>query len=114
MRGFWRDPLRSVNDDGTEVINVGVSWSWCQQVSKRLKECTWVVVCEKGGGIEAVLFRARNGPAIDQRAGGVEGRAGATVGSVGVGGDGGDRRHAVKRHRQRQRIFLVGPAAPLA
>ncbi len=52
--------------------------------------------------------------AVDDGAGGVAGGAGAAVGAVGVAGEGGKSRHAGKRDRQRQGIFLVGPAAALA
>src|ERR1043166_7804339 len=51
----------AVNEDGTEVIDVGEGWARAQQIAQALEEAPGVVVGKKHGRIEAKFFRARGG-----------------------------------------------------
>ena len=85
-----------------------------EQVAQALEKACGIVVGKKRGRIEAEFPRPRGGVAVHEGARRVLGRARAAVGAVGVGGE---RRDAVRPgqcDRERQRVFLVRPAAALA
>src|SRR5262245_65336797 len=81
---FWRDPSRPVNDDGAEVVHVGVGWSGGEKVAQGLKERARIVVCKKRGGIEAACFGAGHRFAINQCTRGVGCRPASAIGAIGV------------------------------
>src|ERR1043165_4674923 len=105
---------RAVNEDGAEVIDVGESGAGAQEVAESFEKSGRVVVGKKRGRMEAELPRACHGVAIGVSPRGVAGRAGPAVGAVGVGGERRNAARARKRDRQRERVFLVRPAAALA
>src|SRR6185437_7933532 len=112
--GLSRGPLRAVNDDGAEVVHVGVGGAGLEKAARTREKAGGIVVGEKGGRIETAGFGLRGGVAVDDGAGGVGGGAGAAVGAVGIGGERRDPRHAGELDGQRQRIFLVGTAPAAA
>src|SRR6185503_6150161 len=107
LRGLSRGGSRCVNDDGAEVVHVGVGRAGLEQVAQPREKARGIVVGEEGGRIETERSRPGDSGAVDVGAGGVGGVAAAAVGAVGVAGNGGNARHAGKLARQRQRVFLV-------
>src|SRR4051812_12435660 len=103
----------AVNEDGAEVIDVREGGTRAQHIAQALEEARGVVVGKKRGRIEAKCLRPGGGLAVHSGAGRVIGRAFAAVRAVGVGGE---RRNALRAgefDRERERIFLVRPAAAL-
>src|ERR1051325_1013947 len=103
----------TVNEDGAEVIDVGEGGARTQQVAQALEEARGVVVGKKRGRIEAKFLGPGDRLAVDDRPGRVIGRAAPAVRTVGVGGKGRDAARARKADAERERIFLVRPAAPV-
>src|SRR5262245_2015515 len=104
---FWRDPSRPVNDDGAEVVHVGVGRSGGEKVPQGLKERARIVVCKKGGGIEAACFGAGHRFAINQCTRGIGCRTASAVGAVGVASEPRNGRHPRQCNGKREGIFLV-------
>ena len=76
---MWRAPSGPVNDDGAEVVHVGVGRAGKQQIPQGFEETGGIVVGKKGGGIEAERLGPRHRIAVDQGAGRVGCRAGAVI-----------------------------------
>ena len=108
--------LRSwpVNDDGAEVGHVGECRARDEKVADAVEKPRGIVVGEKRGGIEAGGPGATKRRRVDEGAGRVVGAAAAAVGAVGIGGQRRDAGGAVEVDGERQRVFLVGPAAASA
>src|SRR5215207_4916841 len=100
--------------DDAAVIDVGSGRSAGDEVGETLEETCRIVLGEKRRRVEPERPRALERGVVDDRAGGVVGGAGAAVGAVGVGGERRYARPAAERDGERQRIFLVRPAAALA
>src|SRR5579885_3789780 len=109
-----RDLSRAVNDDGAEVGHIGEGVSGNQQVAQPTEKPCGIVVGEKGGRIEAESIGASGRAAVGKSAGRIACRSTSAVGPVGIGCERCDRGHAGKRDGERERIFLIGPAAALA
>src|SRR3954452_20553857 len=104
----------AVNEDGAEVIDVREGGTRAKQIAQALEEARGVVVGKKRGRIEAKFLRPHCGLAIHSGAGRIVGRAFAAVGSVGIGGQRRDTLRSGECDGERERIFLVRPAAALA
>src|SRR5580700_4200304 len=105
---------RPVNDDGTEVGDVGECRARDEKVADAVEKPRGIVVGEKRGGIEAGGPGATKRRRVDEGPGRVVGAAATAVGSVGIRGQ---RRYAggaVEVDGERQSVFLVGPAAAVA
>ena len=103
----------SVNEDGTEIIDVGIGRTWPEQVAQPGEKAGRIVVRKKEGGIEAERAGAGRALAVDNGPCGVIRPAGPAVGSVGVARNGRKATNSVEFADQRQRVFLVGPTATL-
>src|ERR1044072_4283075 len=104
----------AVNEDGAEVIDVRECGTRPEQAAQALEEARGVVVGKKRGRSEAESGGLRGGLAVREGTRLVVRRAFSTVGAVGIGGERGDAVRAGEPNRQRQRVFLVRPAAALA
>src|SRR5215211_2911680 len=87
--------------DDAAVIDVGSGRSAGDEVAETLEETCRIVLGEKRRRVEPERPRALERGVVDDRAGG-------------VGGERRDARPAVERDGERERIFLVRPAATLA
>src|SRR5437588_2717708 len=112
--GISRRFHRTVNEDGTQVIDVGEGGTWAEKIAQRFEKSGGVVVGKKRGRIEAKIARPRGGRTVDVGTRRVLCRPGAAVGAIGVARQRRDPRGAGKMDRERQRVFLVRPAAPAA
>src|ERR1043165_9094223 len=74
----------AVNEDGTEVIDVGEGWARAQEIAQALEEARGVVVGKKHGRIEAEASRTCGGLAVQGGARGIVRRPFAAVRSVRV------------------------------
>src|SRR6476469_5850171 len=109
--GISRRFHRAVNEDGTEVIDVGEGGARAEKIVQAREKPGGVVVGKKRGRIEAEFARPRDRDAVHVGAGWVLGRAGAAVGAVGIAGKRRDAGGTGKMNGERQRVFLVRPAA---
>src|SRR5262245_35105056 len=109
-----REFLRTVNDDSPEVVHVGQRRSWRHKIAESFEEFGRIVVVKKDGRIEAEAARPAERAGVDEGAGGVLRRPAAAIGAVGIARERRDAFSRTERDRERQRIFLVGPAATLA
>src|SRR5690348_1157441 len=96
LSGVVAEASRAVNEDGAEVVHVGVGRPGLKEVAEPHEKAGGIVVGEEGGRIETERFRPCDGGAVDIGAGGIGGAAGAAVGAVGVAGNGGNAGHAGK------------------
>src|SRR4029077_11492452 len=79
-----------VNDDGAKVGDVGERRAGYEQIADGVEKPRGIVVGEKRGGIEAKPFGPYQGRIVDKGPGRVVRQAPAAVGSIGIGGEGGN------------------------
>src|SRR5689334_16189323 len=104
----------AVNEDGTEVIDVGEGWTGAEKIAQALEEAGGVVVGKKHGRIEAELLCPRGGVSIHICTGGIVSRAPAAVRPIGVASERRDPARACERDGKRERVLLIGTAAAFA
>src|SRR5215470_19632763 len=104
----------TINHDSAEIVHVGMGSTWSQKVANTGEEFGRIIVTKICSGVEAQLTGALQGRVVHIGAGRIVGAAHAAVGAVGVGGQACDAGLPAKRKGERQRVFLIGTAAPLA
>src|SRR5262245_11141015 len=104
----------TINQDSAEIVHVGASRPRFQKVTKAGEEFGRIVVTKVGGRIEAERAGALESGVIHKGPGGIVGAAHTAVSAVGVAGQAGNARLTVELQGERQRIFLIRAAVPIA
>ena len=107
-------PGSRVDEDGTEIIDVGLCRAATDEITECCKEGGRIVVGEEGGGIAVEGCAAHQCVGCHDRAGRVGGVAASAVDAVGVRCQRMDAGRTAQRKGECQGIFLVGATGTCA
>ena len=103
-----------INEYSAEIVDIGVCRSRSKQITEAFEEPGGIVFGKKRGRIEAEAPGPRQRGIINKSASRIIRAAATAVGAVSIARNCGNSRRRVERLSERQSVFLIRTAAPLA